>query len=203
LRSKAGADQLREWIRSTVIEVAPQAETVRLGDSEYLKSEVGMNIILPAGRIEELRLKITLKQRGASTDTFVTDGFPNSGIDSTAIVGGQVRIGVTKALTFIPVIGPALGELLSVEIDPWDFHIGTIKHLDVAFGGGLTPRPEWYFRDSGLRDDTVRIAMLLKKAPGTTEVDGEVQAAWLFNPGLLRKVRVGSDARTLRIFDAA
>jgi hypothetical protein len=67
--TKSVNDELvRQWIRATVIEIAPQAETLLLTEASgnqsarYLKSEVGMNIVLPRGHIEELRLKITLSQ---------------------------------------------------------------------------------------------------------------------------------------------
>jgi hypothetical protein len=198
--------QVRDWIRSTVIEVAPHAETVPLasaaGDpaNDYLKSEVGMNIILPAGYIDELRFTVILVQHGGTAATFAQDGFPNSSISNIPIVGGQVKIGISKAFKFIPVVGSTLDDLLSVDFSPWNFHIGTLKRVNVAFNGGLTARPDWYFRRAGIQNDTVRVAMLLKKAPGTAGISAEVRAGWLYCPGTLRRRRVGSDSRIVTIY---
>jgi hypothetical protein len=204
-KSAGPDDQIRDWIRATFIEIAPHAETVQVGGtsnagSEYLKSEVGMNIILPAGYIDELRLKINLVQLGGAGETFAQDGFPNSSISSTSIVSGQVRLGISKALKFVPVVGGAIDDLLSVDINPWNFRIGTLRHVNVAFNGGLTAKPEWYFRRAGIRNDTVRVAMLLKKAPGTTNIAADVQAGWLYRPGTIGSRRVGSDTKTVVVF---
>jgi hypothetical protein len=206
-KSAGPDDQVRDWIRSTFVEIAPHAETVQVvgagnADAEYLKSEVGMNIILPHGYIDELRFKISLVQLGGNSETFAQDGFPNSSISSTAFASGQVKLGISKAFKFIPVVGGAIDELLSVNINPWNFRIGTLKHVNVAFNGGLTTKPEWYFRRAGIRNDTVRVAMLLKKAPGTASIVAEIQAGWLYRTGTMGSRRVGSDTKTVVVFNA-
>ncbi len=208
-RTKSVSDerQVLDWIRATSIEIAPRAETVPLtvagdGGAGYLKSEVGMNIVLPIGHIDELRFKVTLVQYGGTGKTFAQDGFPNSSISNTAIVGGQVKIGITKAFKFIPVMGDVLNDLLSVDLNPWTFQIGTLRRVNVAFNGGLTTQPDWYFRRAGIQNDTIRVAMLLKRSPGTTDIVAEVQAGWLYRPGTLHSRRVGSDTKTVTIFSA-
>jgi hypothetical protein len=100
----------------------------------------------------------------------------------------------------MPVVGVALENLLAVDINPWDFKIGTLRKISVAFNGGLTAEPDWYFRRAGIQNDTIRIAMLVKKAQGTTGIVARVRAAWLYDPGVLRKVRVGTDTKELAIY---
>jgi hypothetical protein len=204
-----GDEQLvRKWIQATSIVIAPKAETVSVTPAAagaafgYLRSEIGMNIILPKGTIDELRFQVTLSQTGGAEDTFAADGFPNSSISTTSIVGGQIKIGISNAFKFIPVAGPAIGDLLSIDLNPWTFHIGTLKKIQVAFSGGLTTEPGWYFKKAGIQNDTIRIAMLLKKSAATTEIKADVQASWLYDPGLLHKQRVGSDVKSLTIYRA-
>ena len=209
-RADRGADrQLLNWIRGTSINIAPQAETIKLTpppdpDFDYLKSELGMNIILPKGRIHELRFYVTLTQVGGTLDTFATDGFPNSSIRHTAIVGGQIKIGITQAFKLIPVIGHIVAELLplSVQLNPWSFRIGSLKKIDVAFNGGLTAKPDWYFKKAGIKKDEVRIAMILKKQRATTSVKAEVKAAWRYSSGIMRRKRVETDTKDVIIYGA-
>ena len=208
LHTKSVDDErlVRDWIRASCIEIAPHAETVPVaamgdGRTEYLRSEIGMNIVLPSGYIEELRFKVTLVHAGTGA-VFAQDGFPNSSISNTAIASGQVKIGITKAFKFIPVVGDVVDELLSVDLNPWDFRIGSLRRVNVAFNGGLTAQPDWYFRRAGIQNDTVRVAMLLKKSPGITAIAARVRAGWLYQPGILRGQRVGSDTRTVSVFGA-
>jgi len=78
-------EEWRKWIKSTRIEVAGTAETTKISSDEkydYFKSELGMNIILPKGSIEELRFKITLKgDDEISDDVVAIDGFPKDIIE--------------------------------------------------------------------------------------------------------------------------
>lgn len=197
-----------DWIRATTITIAPQAETVNLtpppggSNFDYLKSEVGMNILLPTGSITELRFKVALTQVGGTQDTWATDGFPNSSIRSAPIVGGKIKVGISKAFKLIPVIGDVAGELLSVDLNPWTFSIGSLKHIEVAFSGGLTKEPDWYFKKAGIKNDEIRIAMILRKSRATTGVKADVQAKWLYKPGVLSPRRVGTDKKSLTIYAA-
>ncbi|MCW2660746.1 MAG: hypothetical protein JWP83_1898 [Mycobacterium sp.] len=206
----ADDQQMLNWIRGTSIKIAPRAETVKLTpppdcDFDYLKSELGMNIILPKGRIDELRFNVSLTQVGGTQETFATDGFPNSSIHHTTIVGGQIKIGITQAFRLIPVVGHVVAELLpiSVNLNPWSFRIGSLKRIDVAFNGGLTTEPEWYFKNAGIKTDEIRIAMILKKQKKTTGVSAEVKAAWRYNPGgFFPEKPVGSDIKAVTIYGA-
>jgi hypothetical protein len=206
-KSAGDDEQVRNWIRATTITIAPYGTAVKLTPSpddpgfDYLKSELGMNIVLPRGRIDELRFKVTLTQAGSGQETFATDGFPNSSIRNTPIVNGQISIGISKAFKLIPIIGDVATELLSVDLGPWNFRIGSLKHVDVAFNGGLTSEPDWYFKDAGIANDEIRVAMLLKKSKATTKITANVQAAWLYDPpSILKKRRVGTDAKAVILY---
>jgi hypothetical protein len=161
-----------------------------------------MNIVLPTGSITELRFKVTLTQVGGTQDTCATDGFPNSSIRNAPIVGGKIKVGISKAFKLIPVIGDVACELLPVDLNPWTFSIGSLKHIEVAFSGGLTKEPDWYFKKAGIKNDEIRIAMILRKSRATTGVKADVQAKWLYKPGVLSPRRVGSDDKSLTIYPA-
>jgi hypothetical protein len=190
--------KLLELIRKSRIEVADVAETRHLrseGKNDYLKSEVGMNIILPKGKIEELRFKVTLK---AEMPVVAIDGFPKDVIDKKYLVGGKITIGLSKAFKFLPVIGGPIGELLDVELNPWEFKLGALKKINVDFSGGLTSKPEWYFKDGGVESE-VRVAMTIRKPKSVRLVQGIIWAAWLYDPGFFKKVRPATNEKKIVI----
>jgi hypothetical protein len=202
LKAFTREEELRQWIESTRIEVAPVTETTKISSDEtydYFKSELGMNIILPKGSIEELRFKITLKGDGEISDQVIAiDGFPKDKIEEKEIMGGKIKVGITKSLKFIPVVGEILPDLLDIEFNPWEFKLGSLKKVNIDFCGGPTLSPEWYFKKDGIKND-VNLALTIKKLKSIEKVEGEVEAAWIYNPGFLMTPRVGSDPKTIRI----
>lgn len=196
-------EEWRKWIVSTRIEVAGVAETTKLSsdeEHEYLKSELGMNIIVPKGSIEEMRFKVTLKGDGEITDEVVAiDGFPKDLIEEKEIVGGKIEVGITKLFKLIPIVGNIIPDLLKIELNPFVFKLGSLKRVNIDFSGGLTPEPEWYLKGNGIKND-FRVALTIKKSKSIKTIEGEVIAAWIYDPGFLGKARVGTDGRTVRIY---
>ena len=190
---------LTRLIRSIRIEVAEVAETKEIGSEgkyEYLKSELGMNIILPKGSIAEMRFNVALMPEG---EVVAIDGFPKDVIGEKEIVGGKIKVRISKAFKFIPVVGSLLAELFEIELNPWEFKLGNLKRVNVDFSGGLTSHPEWYFREDGIKND-LRVALTIRKPKSMGYIDSEVMAAWLYDPGFPRKTRVGTDAKTIKIY---
>ena len=184
--------------RSIGIEVAEAAKTKKLGSDEkhdYLKSELGMNIILPKGRITEMKFHITLI---AEKKVVAIDGFPKDVIEEKYIVGGKIKVGISKAFEFIPIVGKLVGKLIDVELNPWEFKLGSLKRVNIDFSGGLTSKPEWYFKENGIKND-LRVALTIKKPKDIENVEGLAKAAWVYDPGILKKIRLGSDTKTLKI----
>jgi hypothetical protein len=112
---------LIDAIRASRIEVASEAETLLMGgDAEFdwLKSELGMNIVVPIGKIEEMRFIVKLRGEPVSSDNGVwaVDGFPKDAIDERHIVNGKVTLGVAQGLALVPVIGPALAKMVNLQL---------------------------------------------------------------------------------------
>lgn len=189
----------RLFIRSIRIEVAEAAETKEIGSDskyDYLNSEIGMNIILPIGSIAEMRFYVTLV---AKDGVVAIDGFPKDVIEETAIVDGKIEVKISKAFKFIPIVGHYIGELLDIELKPWEFKLGSLRRVKVDFSGGLTSNPEWYFKGDGIKND-LRVALTIRKPKGIRDIKGKVRAAWLYDPGIFKKERAGTDEKTVKIF---
>lgn len=193
---------IKDLIRSTRIEIAEAAESKKIfseGEYDYLESEIGMNIILPKGNIAEMRFHVTLLPEDR---VVAVDGFPRDVIETKEIVGGKIKIGISKAFKFIPVVKTYIGELLEIELNPWEFKLGSIKSVKVDFSGGLTSRPEWYFKKDGIKNE-LRVALIIKKPKSIGAVEGKVRAAWLYDPGFIRfkkNRRFGTDEKEIKIF---
>ncbi len=108
-------------------------------------------------------------------------------------------MGITRLFKFVPVVGDVIPDLLEIEFNPWEFKLGSLKRVNVDFSGGLTFQPEWYFKEDGLKND-LRVALTIKKSKSIKTVEGEVTAAWIYDPGFLKKARVGADAKTVRVY---
>lgn len=192
------ADTLEQYIRSTRIEIAPFARTEAVGSDEtydYLKTELGMNMIVPRGRVKELRFKMSLSP---AREVVAMDGFPNDRIEERHIVDGKIRIALNTAFKFIPGVGPVLSELLKIDLNPWNFSIGSMRKVVVDFSGGLTGRPEWYFRKEGIKGN-VNLIITLRKSKSVRYIKGETRAAWYYDPGIFKAVRLGTDTESIHI----
>jgi hypothetical protein len=200
---KSEKETIVDAIRAIRIEVAASAESTLIKSEDnvdYLKSELGMNIVVPVGAIEELRFQIVLKGMGDKSEEVVAiDGFPKDVIEEQHIIGGKIRLGLTKSFKFIPIVGPVISDLVDVSLNPWEFRLGNLRRVSVNFSGGLTAQPEWYLRRNGIKNE-VRVALTLRKPKGVLKVTGDVQAFWIFNPGFLKRARVGTDKKLVQIY---
>ena len=187
------------WIKSIRIEIAEGADTRSIAKKrkyDYLKSEIGMNIIIPKGNIKEMRFYVKLL---ANPEVMAIDGFPRDVISQKDIKGGKVKIAVDKLFKFIPIFGAALIGPLEFELGPWEFKLGSLKKVSVDFSGGLTSQPEWYFKKNGIKND-LRVALTIKKPIEVEHIKGEIRAGWLYDPGFFRKVRLGTETKTIKMF---
>jgi hypothetical protein len=193
--------QKEEWIkriRSTRIEIAEIAETRVIGTDykyTYLESEMGMNIIVPKGRIKELRFHASLL---SGEEVVALDGFPKDEIEEKAIVSGTIKLAINKSFKFIPVIGPIISDILEIDLNPWDFKIGKIKKVNVDFSGGKTSTPEWYFKENGFKND-LKVALIIRKPKKAKRIVANVWAGWIHDPGILKKATVGTDYKEVEI----
>lgn len=214
------AREIVEKIRQVRVELAEYADTTFLtSDAEHdcLKSQLGMNVIVPQGRLDALRLMVELRGSNGSnaTEVYAVDGAPSNKIDVKHLVEGRVTIAITKALELVGVVvggavggpvGGVLGQtaagLLDVELNPFEFSLGNIRNVEVAFSGGLTSRPEWYFRGPDV-SNAVGVVLTIKKARAVRKIDAKVTARWTYNPpDPWRRVEAKSDFRTIKIYQS-
>ncbi len=198
-------EQWRNWIRAIRIEIKPVTNTKKISsddENDYLECELGMNIILPRGAIEEMRFKVTLKGgSGISEGVYAIDGFPKDIIEEKYIVSGKIKIGITKLFKFLPIVGNAVSDLLDIELNPWEFKIGNLKRVNVDFSGALTYEPEWYFKKDGIKND-LSLALTIKKRRSVKNIEADVLAAWIYDPGIFKKAIVRTNSKTINVYDA-
>ncbi|MEM1171089.1 MAG: hypothetical protein AAGJ08_18915 [Cyanobacteria bacterium P01_H01_bin.35] len=190
-------------IKQTRIEIAEYAESTIIGsDHKYdkIKAELGMNIILPKGKIEQLRFEVSFKENSGYEPIIAVDGLPSDLFDEKYLVKGKVNVAVDKLLKFIPVTAN-ISNLLpaDIELDPWEFNLGRMRDVKIDFSGGLTSQPAWFFQGNGIKND-VRVALTIKKPKNLDKVTADVRAAWVYKPGLFGSQKVGSDVKNILIY---
>jgi len=188
-----------DWIKSVRIEIAEESQTERIKsdkDYDYLRSEIGMNIIVPQGKITKMRFRVSLL---AKHRVVAIDGFPKDVIEQRHIVEGRIRVAISKLLKFIPVIPPGVLDPVDIELGPWEFNLGNLQRVNIDFSGGLTSTPEWYYKRDGIRND-LRVTMTIRKPKKVKSIEGKVRAGWTYVPGFWRRARVGTSAKSIKIF---
>lgn len=203
-REKQDADYKRKlkkwvnWIKSIRVEIAEASQTEKIKsdkDYDYLSSEIGMNIIVPQGKISKMRFKVSLL---AKRRVVAIDGFPKDVIEEKDIVKGKIKVAISEYFKFIPVIPPGVLDPLQIVLGPWDFKLGSLKKVNIDFSGGLTSTPEWYYKRDGIKND-LRVAMTIRKPRKIKHIEGRVKAAWIYAPGFWRRARVGTSAKSIKI----
>jgi len=188
-----------DWIKSIRIEIAEASQTEKIKsdkDYDYLRSEIGMNIIVPKGKISKMRFRVSLL---AKHRVVAMDGFPKDVIEQRHIVEGRISVAISKYLKFIPVIPPGVLDPVEIELGPWEFNLGNLRRVNIDFSGGLTSTPEWFLKENGIEND-LRVAMTIRKPKKVKSIEGKVKAGWIYSPGFLRKARVGTSAKSIKIF---
>lgn len=171
-----------ENIRALRIQIANHAITTPLpaqDGQERLLTRLGMNMIVPRGRITELRLKVDLtgtpKTKG---EPIAVDGFPNDRVDKKVLLAGSIQVCVTDALEILP-YGDVMAKAIKLDLEPWNFRLGTWQKVKVDFSGPKTSSPEWYFQADGIKDN-VEVALTLARPAGTRSIRANVTAQWLY-----------------------
>lgn len=198
-------EEVLKWIRGTCIQIASIAETMIINgkaDYKYLKTELRMNTVLPKGTIEEFRFKVALKGDGQlSEKVYAIDGFPRDKIEDKHIIEGNITIGINKLFKFVPI--PVVGEVLpELQLGPWNFALGRLRRVEVDFSGPYTPTPEWYFNAEGIGKE-MRVALIIAKHKSVQKIDADVRCAWVYNPGILQKLKLGTDEKLIQVYSPA
>jgi hypothetical protein len=168
----SAAQRAKREAQEVKIKVAPGSDSHLLSrDSRTVRftTRLGMNMVVPSGRVDELRYKVILRS-GSEETPKVIDGFPNSQVKNKHIVKGTISFCLTDALQFLPMVPPLP---VKIALGPWDFQFGRMRKISINFSGPLSPRPDWYFRAEGIKDE-LGVWMLIeapgKAAPLTAEV---------------------------------
>lgn len=202
------ASRLLREMHQTKIKIAEFAESTFLkseGDYDYIKAEVGMNIIIPTGYINELRFNASLIPSG---DVVAIDGFPDDKIEYYPIVGGSVSLGIDELFKFLPPGVPNPTKLLNIKLNPWNFQIGNLKKVRIDFGGALTDKLEWYITEGSIGNGSnARFAFTIKKPKNVNEINADIKAIWSYSSGFIDKIFryrvVQSDVKRIKIFQRA
>jgi hypothetical protein len=180
-----------EQLRALRLEIAEAADTVRVSrddpEFDYFKTELGLNMIVPKGKVTELRFRASLGDESDS-EVIALDGFPKSDVDETAIISGQVRVALDDALRFLP-LPPGVALPVSVALDPWEFRIGTKRRIRVQFSGGLTSAPEWYATETALTGE-FRVALTGRIRRGWSNILAEIEVVLRYDPGFWHRTDV-------------
>lgn len=187
------------WLRSTRIEIAENALTTEINfdhESRYLKTELVVNILVPKGHVRELRIFITLKPEES---VIAVDGFPHQLPQSYSTMPGTIKLAINKGLKLIPVIGNVLSEVIDIQLGPWDFSIGNIGASKVLFSGAHTSTPEWYFRNNKI-EGYLRLVLTIQAPKQINQLYANIRGAWLFDPGFMQMAKIGTEEKTILLF---
>jgi hypothetical protein len=194
--SRSPTAEIEKRAREVVIAVAPASTSTQIRSDDrfrYIRADLGMNIIVPEGHLEELRFRATLAAAGQ--EAVVIDGFPGNEIEHKYLVEGKIRL-TLKALHFIPVIGNVLP--LDIELEPWEFHFGHLDRAKIQFNGPLSSVAEWRFTGEGLHDG-IHTSIVVRVPLVARAMEAKVEADYCYDPGVFARARWRTDAKPVRI----
>jgi hypothetical protein len=193
--SKVDDPAARKQIKAVRLEVAPASDVVALkrrdGKYRYFKAELGLNMIVPKGKVTHLRFLAALSQPDDETrseNPVALDGFPRSDVDLKALVPGKFSLSVSNALRFLPIVGQ-VPVPVDLELGPWEFRLGSIRQVKVQFSGGLTSWPEWFATKKALVGE-FRVAVIVRCPLSYGALDAAVQAYLRYDPGFWHKADI-------------
>lgn len=191
--NKAYERELSEQIRSPSISVAKYAEVLKIPNDklsdtirddmfEYFRIDTGMNILVPVGRINELRFVFSIFADGRqSNSAFAIDGFPNNMLKHVNIFDGKIKLNINNFLKIIPIsLSQTIADVLDIDMNPWEIKWGYDK-LEIGFSGAYTDKIEWYLSSENI-NQSFNCHLILKKRTTVKQVIGKVAAAWKYEP---------------------
>lgn len=144
--------KLKEELSTPIIEVAPAANVYQIPPdqqdlADFVKKtfswynfyvvELGLNVAV--GReyqVPELLFKVGLRCDKERINAVAYDIAPKDETKYTKLLSGKVKVnlGITTLLEFIPIpLGEKISNLLSIDINPWEFEWGISRYrIDAA-----------------------------------------------------------------------
>ncbi len=102
----------------------------------YYIVELGLNVrVGEEAVIPNLEFRAELFSDSKTREDVTTNSIaPNDEIKKIKIVDGTVKIGISKLLEFIPVVGPVASEAIKIDINPIEFKLEKTKYMVDASG---------------------------------------------------------------------
>ena len=167
-------------IYDTRIEISDYADTQEVGPkgaATVLKTGMGMNIVIPKGKIKALRYRVHLFDPDEPEGIInAIDGFPNDKLKDITGPKVSIKLALDKAFKFIPVIGEGLGNIAGLSIGPWEFTLGQMKKIQIDFSEPGND-PEWFFQGDGI-EHQLKVELSIEKPATTKKIDAKVTAMW-------------------------
>ena len=139
LRTTEISDDLEAELKKVIVEVAPTSNVYSFSPDQrdlskiikntlpyydYYLVELGLNVLVGKdAQYPALAFEVDLRSDAPDrTDVTAFDLMPRDEIKRVKIIQGKISLGVTKLLNLIPgPIGKILPNLLSIDINPWQF----------------------------------------------------------------------------------
>lgn len=191
--------RIKQELRNVSIRISPNAAVEEIKrhqlshSCQYYKVDLCLQMVVPRGKVEELRYVVDFTSQPSSNKLFALDGLPKSDIAIEPLVSGKVTIGVSQMLQFIPgVAGIAAKALpLSFDLDPIQFSWGTRNRVNVNFSGPDSPHLEWYVAGDAIKGD-FQVSAILQVPKGTEKVSAGVMAKYVYDRGLWWRARASA-----------
>jgi len=177
-RPTSTKESLLKELYATRIEIADFADTTEVGPkgtSTVLKTEMGMNIVIPKGKIKALHYFVKLYDPdNPSVKIVALDGLPSDKLD--IIKGPDVTVKIALSKTFQFIVGDIIPNPIDVSLGPWTFPLWKVKKVTADFSDpGIDP--EWFFQGDGIQHE-LKVALSIEKPAGVKKIDAKVRAVW-------------------------
>ena len=197
---KMNLEESKGWFDSVTFEIAETANTTISGTDnqyEYLKSDLGMNIVIPKAQIVKARFRIDFKCLDSPDFPVVLDGFPNDEIEIKKLKG-SIRLSLDSSFKFLPLVGEFVPNIVNVEIGPWEFNLASFRNIKIDFSGPGSRFAEWYFGNMEL-DNNIRVNLSIRKPITAKNLIGKAKAEIHYKTGRLKGWKIKFVTREIEL----
>ena len=150
-------------------------------------------------KIPGLVFEVDLRSDGKDrTDVTAYDVMPNDKIKRVKVIEGKISLGVSKLLGLMPgLIGKVLPNLLSIDINPWEFS-WELPRYQIDTSGPKNYHIYWRLYDTEVVQG-FNPTMIVKVRKGVNKLTAMVRALYQIKTGLLSPKEVRSDEKVIPI----
>lgn len=209
------SDRLKEELKKIIIQVAPTSNVYQippdqpgLSDSvkgslkyyDFYLTELGLNVSVGReAKITSLLCNVDLKTDAEQrADVTAYDVMPKDEIKNIKIIGGKVSLGISSLLKLVPgQIGQVLSNLLSIDINPWEFSWNFQKY-QIDTSGPKNWQIYWHLYGTTIAQG-FNPTLILKVRKGVTKVNAAVRIVYQLQTGYLSSKQVRTDQKIVPI----